>query len=258
MTNLSTIIEQVQVTSDEAEINRLQASAASILIEHWVQSPHIAMEGLEICAISFPYENAVVLVRNVTERWKKMPDYSWSAGGNADHCFLAALLMTRNYDLVDENHYKKCSNSIEYRIGSEGYLNRLRDKKAKLRALKGIQRINDPEVLKALARVNFGDGIYEFVRAIDGDTIVVLPPQELRAWIKDIHVRLYGIETPELWEELGKDYRNHLEDLCAKDGLSQLFIVWERERPGTTYGGFPLTSFGLGDRQEKEEKDYKK
>jgi len=110
-----------------------------------------------------------------------------------------------------------------------------------------LEQIRQAErVYHALARVDFNDDYYVFIRAIDGDTIVVEPPQELRRWIKDVHVRLYGLETPELWEELGPQYQRHLEELCSVDGRGRLMIVWERERLGTNYEGFPLTSFERG------------
>lgn len=106
--------------------------------------------------------------------------------------------------------------------------------------------LRELEVRSALARVNFKDDYYAFVRAIDGDTIVVEPPEQLRDWMKDIHVRLYGLETPEMSEELGSEYQKHLEELCAIDGKNRLMIVWERERVGTGYAGFPLASFERG------------
>lgn len=99
---------------------------------------------------------------------------------------------------------------------------------------------------QALARVDFADDHYTFLRAIDGDTIVVEPPRALQRWLKDIHVRLYGLETPELWEDMGPKYRQHLEELCAVDANRRLMIVWERERPHTSYPGFPLSSFERG------------
>lgn len=104
----------------------------------------------------------------------------------------------------------------------------------------------EEQVFHALARIDFRDDHYGFIRAIDGDTIVVAPPRQLRQWMKDIHVRLYGLETPEKWEELGERYRQHLHDLCATDGRGRLMIVWEREREGTNYAGFPLSTFERG------------
>jgi hypothetical protein len=100
--------------------------------------------------------------------------------------------------------------------------------------------------LPALARLDFDDDYYTFLRAIDGDTIVVEPPRALSRWMNDIHVRLYGLETPELWEERGIEYRGYLEELCKIDARGRLMIVWERERLGTNYGGFPLTNFERG------------
>jgi hypothetical protein len=102
------------------------------------------------------------------------------------------------------------------------------------------------EMRFALARVDFGDDGYKFIRAIDGDTIVVAPPRQLKRWMNDVHVRLYGLETPELSEELGPQYKDHLEELCSIDAGEKLTIVWERERLGTNYEGFPLANFERG------------
>lgn len=102
------------------------------------------------------------------------------------------------------------------------------------------------EIQHALSRVDFGDDYYRFIRAIDGDTIVVEPPQQLRRWMKDVHVRLYGLETPELFQELGPQYKTHLEELCSIDAGQRLMIVWERERLRTNYEGFPLATFERG------------
>jgi hypothetical protein len=51
-------------------------------------------------------------------------------------------------------------------------------------------------------------------------------------------VRLYGLETPELWEELGPQYQRHLEELCSVDGRGRLMIVWEGSVSERTTRGF--------------------
>lgn len=113
---------------------------------------------------------------------------------------------------------------------------------------KCLPAISSPIIFRSalLARLDFGDDYYRFIRAIDGDTIVVAPPAPLLKWMKDIHVRLYGLETPELWTQHGPKYRDHLEELCAVDASRRLMIVWERERPSTNCGGFPLATFERG------------
>jgi hypothetical protein len=93
------------------------------------------------------------------------------------------------------------------------------------------------------APIDFRDGAYAFLRAVDGDTIVVEAPSALRGWVKDVRVRLYGVETPELWESRGIDYREHLEELCRIDAQRLLHVVWERRRLNTQYEGFPESSF---------------
>src|SRR5258708_389050 len=59
------------------------------------------------------------------------------------------------------------------------------------RLVADLNRLRDAEqFFHALAEVNFADDAYRFVRAIDGDTIVVEPPRQLARWLKDVHVRL--------------------------------------------------------------------
>jgi len=97
----------------------------------------------------------------------------------------------------------------------------------------------------ALARVNLEDSAYGLIRVIDGDTLEVLPPEELRRWMKDVHIRLYGVDAPESDTELGPIYTDILAKLCDLD-RGRLRVVWERERAGTDYAGYPTGSFERG------------
>lgn len=103
----------------------------------------------------------------------------------------------------------------------------------------------EQDIQLALQRLNLRDDGYRFLRAIDGDTIEVEPPGELREWMRDVHVRLYGIDAPERGEEKAQFYTDLLKGLCNLD-KGRLSIVWERERRGTEYAGFPLSSFERG------------
>lgn len=98
----------------------------------------------------------------------------------------------------------------------------------------------------ALARVNFRDQHYMFIRAIDGDTVELEPPEELREWMRDVHLRLYGIDTPEKHEECGPLYTSIVEELCTGISDRRVYVIWERERPQTEYGLYPRTSFERG------------
>jgi len=100
-------------------------------------------------------------------------------------------------------------------------------------------------VRAALVRVNLRNETYQVKRVIDGDTLSVSPPRGLEDWMKDVRVRLYGIDTPEQSEKLGPFYTELLERLCSiNDG--RVHIIWEREGTGTEYEGFPRTSFERG------------
>lgn len=101
------------------------------------------------------------------------------------------------------------------------------------------------EFRAALARVNLEDRDYGLMRVIDGDTLVVSPPEELMRWMRDVHIRLYGVDAPESNTELGPTYTAVLEKLCQLNG-GRLHVVWERERERTDYAGFPTTSFERG------------
>lgn len=141
-----------------------------------------------------------------------------------------------------------CAEFVEHELHGHGLITaQLFNKNEIARILQYLKKLQETNIVQhALARIDFNDDYYEYIRAIDGDTIVVKPPLQLQGWMKDIHVRLYGLETPELWEELGKQYQQHLEDLCAIDAQKRLRIVWERERTGTNYEGFPMSSFERG------------
>jgi len=101
------------------------------------------------------------------------------------------------------------------------------------------------EFWAALARVNFEDRDYRLMRVIDGDTLEVRPPEELMRWMRDVHIRLYGVDTPESNTELGPTYTAILEKLCRLNE-GRLHVVWERERRGTEYAGYPTSSFERG------------
>lgn len=98
----------------------------------------------------------------------------------------------------------------------------------------------------ALARINLHDESYTFMRAIDGDTLEVQPPSALRDWMRDVHIRLYGIDAPESNDELGPAYTRLLDQLCRNNARGVLSIIWERERPETEYSEYPRTSFERG------------
>lgn len=101
------------------------------------------------------------------------------------------------------------------------------------------------EFQHALARVNFEDKDYRLIRVIDGDTLEVRPPEGLQRWMRDVHIRLYGVDAPERNSELGPIYTEILDRLCRMNG-GRLRVVWERERQGNEYAGFPTYSFERG------------
>jgi len=97
----------------------------------------------------------------------------------------------------------------------------------------------------ALVRVNLQDGVYQLMRVIDGDTLEVHPPSRFSDCMRDVHIRLYGIDAPERHTDLGPTYTSILSKLCDLNS-GCLYIVWERERTGTEYAGYPTGSFERG------------
>jgi len=72
------------------------------------------------------------------------------------------------------------------------------------------------------------------VRIVDGDTIVVDIDLGCNSWIKDEHVRLLGINTPEVRgvdKELGKDARDALASMLPSN--AEMLIRTEKDKRGS-------------------------
>ena len=76
-------------------INRTYSNA------YWDEHPHSAMEMLEATVKNLSIELAKPLVREVVLAWRNKPGYDPNAGGNADHCYLSALILSDNFDLAE-------------------------------------------------------------------------------------------------------------------------------------------------------------
>jgi hypothetical protein len=137
-----------------------------------------------------------------------------------------------------------------YRVGGDGTWTLIgpvgQEEKAEDEKVPREEPRRDPFPALAAPPVDLKDGMYRFLRAVDGDTLVVLPPPELKGWLMDIHVRLYGLETPELWAPHGREYRDYLQQLCEIDAKSSLYVLWERRSLRDRYSGFPRSSFQRG------------
>ncbi len=59
------------------------------------------MEMLEATVKNLSIELAKPLVREVVLAWRNKPGYDPNAGGNADHCYLSALILSDNFDLAE-------------------------------------------------------------------------------------------------------------------------------------------------------------
>jgi len=101
---------------EKSDDSRVISSEGTFIVpkakKFWDQSPHGAMETLECIAEVFPIAMAKEIVREIVLDWKSRPNYSWRAGGSADHCFLSALLLSGNGDLADDDFLEECLKSV--------------------------------------------------------------------------------------------------------------------------------------------------
>jgi hypothetical protein len=100
-TQTSKLVKQLRLSEDPAEWRRLSTELVPLLIAYWDVHPHSAMEMLQSTVNNLPVNLANPLVRSVVRDWQKRPSYDPEAGGSADHCYLAALILSENYDLAE-------------------------------------------------------------------------------------------------------------------------------------------------------------
>lgn len=81
----------------------LIAGLARVVISFWDVHPHSAMEMLWYAVERVGLESSHALGRLVVRGWQAKPGYSPDAGGNADHCYLSALLLSNNFDLAEQS-----------------------------------------------------------------------------------------------------------------------------------------------------------
>ena len=97
------LVEQLRRSGCTDEWERISDDIEAPLISYWDVDPHSAMEALEQTVLSLPVDLARPLVCRVVSGWKRNPSYSPDAGGNADHCYLSALILSDNYQLADRD-----------------------------------------------------------------------------------------------------------------------------------------------------------
>jgi len=88
-----------------AEQREMADELVTLLIEYWDLHPHSAMEMLQAVTLRLPLSLAHVQVATVVDAWKQKPNYAPTAGGNADHCYLEALILSENLDREDPQWY---------------------------------------------------------------------------------------------------------------------------------------------------------
>jgi hypothetical protein len=95
------LVDQLRETQNAEEWRRISIELVPLLTAYWDVHPHSAMEMLESTVNNLPVSLANPLVRAVVRGWKQRPNYNPDAGGNAGHCYLAALILSENFDLAE-------------------------------------------------------------------------------------------------------------------------------------------------------------
>jgi hypothetical protein len=95
------VLREIEKSDDRDAIRSLAEQLVPLLVAYWDVSPHSAMESLLSAARDLPLALAHPVVRMVVRGWRQKPTYDPTAGGSADHCYLAALIFSENYDLAE-------------------------------------------------------------------------------------------------------------------------------------------------------------
>ena len=106
-TETSKLVSLLQASEDPDEWAHISTKLIPVLIAYWDEHPHSAMEMLEVTVKNLSIELAKPLVREVVLAWRNKPDYDPDAGGNADHCYLSALILSDNFDLAESPWVKR-------------------------------------------------------------------------------------------------------------------------------------------------------
>ncbi|MDE0469878.1 MAG: hypothetical protein OYL97_22765 [Candidatus Poribacteria bacterium] len=136
-TEASKLVSLLQASEDPDEWAHISTELIPILIAYWDEHPHSAMEMLEITVNNLSIELAKPLVREVILAWRNKPDYNPDAGGNADHCYLSALILSDNFDLAE---YPWVERVLPKTLNKElNYKREMRDYDRKFALLKTVQ-----------------------------------------------------------------------------------------------------------------------
>lgn len=98
---VSELAQGLEHTEDLQRLKVITRELIPWMIAYWDEHPHSAMEMLEFCTMRLPVSIAHAFVRKVVLGWRQKPTYTPDAGGNADHCYLSALIFSENYDLAE-------------------------------------------------------------------------------------------------------------------------------------------------------------
>lgn len=134
MQETSEILSQIEEVQDPEKLRAICRRLVPLLIAYWDIHPHSAMESLEYAALVLPLSLAHSVIRQTVVSWRRNPNYDPDAGGNADHCYLSALILSENYDLAEHPWADNILETTLRKDADRKYGPRpMRDQEAKLR-----------------------------------------------------------------------------------------------------------------------------
>jgi len=97
----SDMLRAIRESDDPEALRSLAEHLVPLLVAYWDAHPHSAMESLLGAARDLPLGLAHPVVRMVVQGWRGKPTYDPTAGTGAQWCYLAALILSENYDLAE-------------------------------------------------------------------------------------------------------------------------------------------------------------
>lgn len=133
------VLREIGKSDDPDALRLLAEQLVPLLVAYWDATPHSAMESLLSAARDLPLALAHPAVRMVVRGWRQKPTYDPTAGGGADHCYLAALIFSENYDLAEHPWADDLLASTLDTWGRDRS-NGMRDGRLKMALMAGVRR----------------------------------------------------------------------------------------------------------------------
>lgn len=135
------ILKEIKDIASHHEVREKCNRLVPLLIAYWDIHPHSAMESLEYAARVLPLSIAHSVVRQTVMAWRQKSTYDPDAGGNANHCYLSALILSENYDIAEHPWADNILNKTLRKDLDPTYGRRdMRDADAKLELVKRLHQ----------------------------------------------------------------------------------------------------------------------